>query len=179
MDEMFEIIKAGAPDGPPEQALYRIQQTYPDGSGGRLNVDWEGLLRLHDLIHDRIALEGRVCETCDTKGCHRPATWEIECRGVGVSGRLIYSCDDMTGTTYPGRLDALVEELAALEHEQWAHWTQYMLDNLSLDNIARWRRQCATPYADLTEEEKRSDREWAARALTIVTDQLGVVIDNK
>jgi hypothetical protein len=28
MDEMFEIIKAGAPNGPPEQALYRIQQTY-------------------------------------------------------------------------------------------------------------------------------------------------------
>ena len=37
----------------------------------------------HALIHDRIALEGRVCETCDTKGCHRPATWEIECRGAG------------------------------------------------------------------------------------------------
>jgi len=35
MDEMFEIIKAGAPDGPPEQALYRIQQTYSNGSGGR------------------------------------------------------------------------------------------------------------------------------------------------
>jgi hypothetical protein len=35
-DETFEIIKAGAPDAPPEQALYRIQQTYPDGSGGRL-----------------------------------------------------------------------------------------------------------------------------------------------
>ena len=42
----------------------------------------------------RIALEGRVCETCDTKGCHRPATWEIECRGAGVSGHLIYSCDE-------------------------------------------------------------------------------------
>ncbi len=94
MDEMFEIIKAGAPDAPPEQALYRIQQTYPDGSGGRLNVDWEGLLRLHELIHDRVALEGHVCETCSTKGCHRPATWEIECRGAGVSGRLIYSCDE-------------------------------------------------------------------------------------
>jgi hypothetical protein len=116
-DETFEIIKAGAPDAPPEQALYRIQQTYPDGSGGRLNVDWEGLLRLHELIHDRIALVGLrtnlkemrvsklaleremnqkvlVCETCDTKGCHRPATWEIECRGAGVSGRLIYSCDE-------------------------------------------------------------------------------------
>ena len=81
MDEMFEIIKAGAPDGPPEQALYRIQQTYSDGSGGRLNVDWTGLHRLHDLIHDRIAMEGCVCETCSTRGCHHPATWEIECRG--------------------------------------------------------------------------------------------------
>ena len=64
-DETFEIIKAGAPDTPPEQALYRIQQTYPDGSGGRLNIDWDGLLRVHGLIHDRIALEGYVCETCD------------------------------------------------------------------------------------------------------------------
>ena len=55
----------------------------------------EGIrLRVHELIHDRIALEGCVCETCGTKGCHRPATWEIECRGVGVSGRLIYSCDE-------------------------------------------------------------------------------------
>jgi hypothetical protein len=72
----------------------RIQQTYPDDSGGRLNIDWGGLLRLHEAIHDRIALEGCVCETCGTKGCHRPATWEIECRGVGVSGRLIYSCDE-------------------------------------------------------------------------------------
>ena len=30
MDELFEIIKAGAPDAPPEQALYRIQQTCPE-----------------------------------------------------------------------------------------------------------------------------------------------------
>ena len=67
MDETFEIIKAGAPDGPPEQALYRIQHTYSDGSGSRLNVDWTGLHRLHDLIHDRIAMEGCVCETCSTR----------------------------------------------------------------------------------------------------------------
>lgn len=93
-DERYEIIKAGAPDGPPEQALYRIQQTYPDGSGGRLNVDWTGLHRLHDLIHDRIAMEGCVCETCSTRGCHHPATWEIECRGAGLRSRLIYTCDE-------------------------------------------------------------------------------------
>ena len=93
-ETVFEIIKAGGQDCPPPGPLYRIQQTYPDGSGGRLNMDWEGLLRLHELIHDRIALEGCVCETCSTRGCHRPATWEIECRGAGVSGRLIYSCDE-------------------------------------------------------------------------------------
>jgi hypothetical protein len=83
MDEVFEIIKAGPGDTPPEQALYRIQQTYPDGSGGRLNIDWDGLLQVHGLIHDRIALEGYVCETCDTKGCHRPATWESSAEGSG------------------------------------------------------------------------------------------------
>ena len=63
MDEMFEIIKAGAPDGPPEQALYRIQQTYSDGSGGRLNVDWDGLLRVHELIRDRIDAERQLILT--------------------------------------------------------------------------------------------------------------------
>ena len=94
MDEMFEIIKAGAPDGPPEQTLYRIQHTYSDGSGSRLNIDWDGLLRVHELIHDRIALEGHVCETCDTQGCHRPATWEIECRGAGAEYDLLYACDE-------------------------------------------------------------------------------------
>lgn len=25
----------------------------------------------------------------------------------------------------------IIEKLAAHEHEQWAHWTRYMLDNLS------------------------------------------------
>ena len=94
MDETFEIIKAGASDAPPEQALYRIQQTYPDGSGGRLNIDWKGLHRLHELIHDRIALEGYVCETCDTKGCYRPATWEIEIRWAGAEYGLLYACDE-------------------------------------------------------------------------------------
>jgi len=62
-DETFEIIKAGAPDGPPEQALYRIQQTYPDGSGGRLIIDWKGLHRLHELIHDRIDAERQLILT--------------------------------------------------------------------------------------------------------------------
>ena len=62
-DETFEIIKAGAADAPPEQALYRIQHTYSDGSGARLNVDWEGLLRLHEMIRDRIDAERQLILT--------------------------------------------------------------------------------------------------------------------
>ena len=62
----------------------------------------------------------------------------------------------------------LFEKLAALEHEQWAHWTEYMLDNLTDENIARWRRLIATPYSELTEKEKESDRESVARVSKII-----------
>jgi hypothetical protein len=59
------------------------------------------------------------------------------------------------------------EKVAALEHEQWAHWTAYMLDNLTPENIERWRRQIKTPYSELSEKEKESDREWANKGIKI------------
>ena len=76
------------------------------------------------------------------------------------------------------------EALAALEHEQWAHWTRYMIKTLepmlspnlrwhpdvrgnSEAALERWLRQINTPYADLTEKEKDSDRWWADKALEI------------
>jgi hypothetical protein len=64
--------------------------------------------------------------------------------------------------------DDLLEQLAALEHEQWARWTEHMLNNLTPDNIARWQRQIATPYASLSEQEKESDREWARKILALL-----------
>lgn len=66
---------------------------------------------------------------------------------------------------YRRRLRSFVEALAALEHEQWAHWTRYMLDNATAENIERWRRQIDTPYEALTEKEKESDRVWARKVL--------------
>jgi arsenate reductase-like glutaredoxin family protein len=63
---------------------------------------------------------------------------------------------------------AKLEQLAALEHEQWAHWTRYMLDNLTEENIARWRRQIDTPYEELSEKEKESDRKWARKVLDVL-----------
>lgn len=65
-------------------------------------------------------------------------------------------------TTAPGDWR---ERLAALEHEQWAHWTTYFFDNLSEENIGRWRNQTYTPYSKLSEEEKESDREWADKVI--------------
>ena len=58
-----------------------------------------------------------------------------------------------------------VEAVAAVEHEQWAHWAEYMLDHLTPENKARWRRQIETEYADLSEAEKESDRVWARKAI--------------
>lgn len=63
---------------------------------------------------------------------------------------------------------SMIENLAALEHEQWAHWTKHMLDNLSPENIERWRRQIETPYEQLSEMEKGSDRQWARKAIKII-----------
>jgi len=65
----------------------------------------------------------------------------------------------------------VIETLANLEHEQWAHWTSYMLDNLTEENIKRWRRQIKTRYKDLTEQEKNSDRAWAMKVLKALRDK--------
>ena len=68
----------------------------------------------------------------------------------------------------------LLEQLAALEHEQWVHWTTYMLSRLgyhpSTSNpiVKRWYRQIIIPYSELSEREKKSDREWARKVLEIV-----------
>jgi len=72
---------------------------------------------------------------------------------------------DKEGNVYD--IDNLIEKLAALEHEQWAHWTRYMLDNLTPENIQRWRRQIETPYEDLSEKEKESDRVWARKVMEL------------
>lgn len=64
---------------------------------------------------------------------------------------------------------SLLEELAALEHERWAHWQRYVHEKgqrlpdgsvlLPADLVSRWDRQINTLYRDLADEEKDSDRE--------------------
>lgn len=69
--------------------------------------------------------------------------------------------------------ESTLEKLATLEHEQWAHWTRYMLENLTADNIERWKLQIETPYSNLTELEKESDRVWARKTLKICCLEIG------
>ncbi len=64
--------------------------------------------------------------------------------------------------------DELREQLAELEHVQWATWTKYFIENLTPINIERWQRQIETPYKELTEKEKDSDREWADKIIKLL-----------
>jgi hypothetical protein len=70
-------------------------------------------------------------------------------------------------------LDQLLEELAAIEHQRWAHWQRYVHDTgkqqpdgsilLPADLVERWERQINTSYSKLSESEKDSDREQVRR----------------
>lgn len=89
----------------------------------------------------------------------------------------------------------LREKLAALAHESWAGWTDYMIEKLieeretygrearrALQNrkiqtpaepwdmaeskcFKRWRRQIGQPYSELSEPEKDSDRKESDKVL--------------
>ncbi len=85
--------------------------------------------------------------------------------------------------------EELVEKLAALEHKQWAHWTEYMIGAIErelrllirdsivhpnfvkkgwLTCLSEWKRQIKTKYKDLSGGEKESDREWARKVLAVL-----------
>lgn len=76
----------------------------------------------------------------------------------------------------------LREKLAALEHDRWSRWEKYratvaggMHSSGDETHEGRWLRQSTTPYADLTEAEKESDRAEADRTLTVLEAELADV----
>ncbi|CAN7725564.1 hypothetical protein LJR234_006378 [Mesorhizobium amorphae] len=76
------------------------------------------------------------------------------------------------------RLEAAIDRLAAIEHDRWAHWQDYMhragerLPDgrviLPADQVARWDRQIATSFSDLNDAEKESDRDQVRRYLPVI-----------
>lgn len=72
--------------------------------------------------------------------------------------------------------EELIEKLAAIEHERWADWQRWCHKVLRGNNpspeqgdiLERWDRQIETPYSELSEAEKESDREQVQRYLPLI-----------
>jgi hypothetical protein len=70
------------------------------------------------------------------------------------------------------------EKLAELAHEQWSGWMEYLFSKGTFNEdgtwtmpawaVERWSRQMKTPYAELDEQEKDSDRSEADRFLAVM-----------
>ncbi|MEE7493093.1 hypothetical protein [Methylobacterium oryzae] len=84
----------------------------------------------------------------------------------------------MSDQSVSDALGGLVEELAAIEHERWAHWQRYMHGKaekqadgslvLPAHLVDQWERQIETPYAELSDAEKDSDREQVQKYLPTI-----------
>lgn len=75
----------------------------------------------------------------------------------------------------------LIEKLAALEHQQWAHWMKHIVECgkwrhagfvIDEETMDRWIAQMGTTYSSLEEHEKESDREWARKTLGVINEHL-------
>lgn len=74
------------------------------------------------------------------------------------------------------------EALAAYAHDAWSGWMRYMVSKCEQRDdgslvmpawaVERWTRQMSTPYAELPEGEKTSDRAEADKMLAI-TKRIG------
>ena len=82
----------------------------------------------------------------------------------------------------------LIEQLAAIEHERWAHWQRYVHSKgvrqpdgsllLSADLVARWEKQIDTKYAELGDQERESDREQVRKYLPLIASAVSERVDH-
>ncbi len=72
----------------------------------------------------------------------------------------------------------LIELLADKEHDSWARWQSYLFSRcpftlegdaiIPRELVQRWKRQINTPYAELSEQEKQSDRNEVAHIVPLI-----------
>lgn len=76
------------------------------------------------------------------------------------------------------RLESILEQLAAQEHQRWAHWQSYLHSVCTKDPdgslrippklVDKWEHQIYTKYNDLSDSEKESDREQVRKYLALI-----------
>ena len=85
--------------------------------------------------------------------------------------------------------DALLDRLAAVEHDRWAHWQQYLHDQcqrthdgslvIPAELVKRWSAQIETPYAELSVAERESDRDQVRRYLPLIIEAVTTALSRK
>ena len=76
----------------------------------------------------------------------------------------------------------LIDRLAAIEHERWAHWQQHVHSQcerqadgsvlMPAKLAARWETQITTLYSHLSAQEQESDRDQVRRYLPTILEAL-------
>ncbi|KKL95787.1 hypothetical protein LCGC14_1851070 [marine sediment metagenome] len=79
-------------------------------------------------------------------------------------------------------MSELREQLADQEHERWSRWMRYLFTLclpgrngdliIPVQSVKHWQGQIDTPYAELSEKEKDSDRKEADNTLQLVETKL-------
>jgi len=85
-----------------------------------------------------------------------------------------------TSASVAEALESILEELATIEHERWSTWQAHLHSQglrqpdgslvLPAELVARWERQIRTPYDQLTDAEKESDRDQVRRYLPTIEE---------
>jgi hypothetical protein len=88
-----------------------------------------------------------------------------------------------------GQADSiLLEKLADLEHKQWSIWMTWLFSiskskgsdvTQRTERWRQWRREANTPYSQLSEREKDSDREFARRVLKVLDEHFAGLVNQE
>ena len=84
-------------------------------------------------------------------------------------------------------MTSMMEKLSALEHDRWGRWQAHLHSQCARNPdgsltipagyVTNLERQIATPYEQLTEEEKEHDRTEAHAVLDALQDPTDAMID--
>lgn len=149
-----------------------------------------------DIAGTPMIHSGSLLKLCPIPGCGAPPE-EMEGKVRCSSNKCEFS-ELVTKVLWqsfarPRQPVELREAIASVQHEIWAHWMKHLFsccgetdfklpEDLSeptappresvipADKEKRWQRQIETPYAELSEKEKDSDREQADKVLAVLRD---------